>query len=102
MKRIEIAIKDYVNKTRKPIYYLELARKVGLMPQHLFKILRRIGLAAIEKGEPLLDAWVAYQNSDVPAPEFFLQKIEVGYLKEGDDWMEFLRTERQRFLDTLA
>lgn len=105
MKKIEIIIRviiDYVRKTGKPIYYLELAKKVGLLPKHLFSMLKKIGLEAINKGEPLWDAWVAYNESDVPAPEFFLQKMEAGYLKEGIDWIEFLRRERQNALRYLG
>jgi hypothetical protein len=105
MKKNEIIIRviiDFVKQTGKPIYYLTLAKKVGLLPKNLFKILKRIGLEAIAKGEPLWDAWVAYDDSDVPAPEFFLQKIEVGYLKEGIDWIEFLRRERQNSLSVLG
>jgi len=104
MKKTELIIQtiiDYVKATRKPIYYLTLARKVGLMPKQLFAFLKRIGDDAIANGGLLWDAWVAYDNSDIPAAEFFLQKIEAGYLKVGEDWIEFLQNERQKSLSAI-
>lgn len=104
MKKTELIIKtiiDFVKATGKPIYYLTLAKKVGLMPKQLFAFLRRIGDAAMANGGLLWDAWVAYDNSDVPAAEFFLQKIEAGYLKAGQDWIGFLKNERQKSLSVI-
>ncbi|MBL7845777.1 MAG: hypothetical protein JNK44_18085 [Cyclobacteriaceae bacterium] len=104
MKKTELIIQtiiDYVRATGKPIDYRALAKKVGLLPKRLFSFLRTIGLKAIANGEPLWDAWVAYDNSDIPAAEFFLQKIEAGYLKAGQDWIEFLETERRKSLSAI-
>lgn len=104
MKKTELIIQtiiDYVKATGKPIYYLVLAKKVGLLPKQLFAFLRRIGDKAIANGGLFWDAWVAYDNSDIPAAEFFLQKIEAGYLKVGQDWIEFLQNERQKSLSAI-
>ena len=104
MKKTELIIQtiiDFVKATGKPIYYVTLAKKVGLMPKQLFAFLRRIRDEAIANGGLLWDAWVAYEKSDVPAAEFFLQKIEAGYLKAGQDWIEFLETERQKSLSAI-
>jgi hypothetical protein len=105
MKKTELIIQtiiDYVKATGKPIYYLTLAKKVGLMPKQLFAFLRRIGDEAMANGGMLWDAWVAYDNSDVPAAEFFLQKIEAGYLKADQNWIEFLQEERRKSLSAIG
>lgn len=101
MYEVMQAIIDYVKANGRPIFYLTLARQVGLLPKTLFSLLRRIGEYAIETRQPFLDIWVGYEESGLPAVECFLQKVEAGYLKEGDDWLKFLEIERKKFSENI-